>query len=314
MKLARVVLSATFALAVSAAIAHDASAQPTPTPGDLAIAKGEQAMAAFDRREWEQALNGFVEADKLYHSPVFSLYQARSLKALTRLVEATAVLEAMRNEALPDAAPESWVQAKTEAASELVALKAELPRVVIVVRNAALPQATLDGKAAIIGTPIAADPGEHRVTAINGKQTLTKMVTLRLGAETRAVIDFRPTPPPPPPRGNGGLLAGITFASVGGAGLIAGGIFGGLALDRAATAEALLPLSCSADKACPTRDQAAIEASYQSAYDFSHASDGLFIAGGALAVAGIVILLVDSTSGGAPAPVSADAGGLRLHF
>lgn len=317
MTLARHAVSSFIALVITLGPLASASAQPQPQPtaGDLAIAKGEQAMAAFDRREWEQALLGFIEADKLYHSPVFSLYQARSLKAVARLVEATAVLESMRNEALPDAAPESWVQAKTEAAAELVALKAELPRVVIVVRNAPGALATLDGQAAIIGTPLAADAGEHRVTASNGKETLTKMVTLRLGAETRAVLDFAPPSPPlPPPRENAWRFAGIALTSVGGAGLIAGGIFGGLALDRATEAEASLPPSCSADKHCPTRDQAAIEGRYQAAYDFSHASDGLFIAGGAIAAAGIIMLLVDAGSESAPVQPSVGPRGLMLRF
>lgn len=312
MRLTRHCVQSLFALAIALAPVESVFAQAAPTPGDLAIAKGEQAMAAFNRRDWEQALIGFVEADKLYHSPVFSLYLARSLKALKRLMEAAAVLQAVRNETLPDAAPDSWVQAKTEAASELVALNAELPRVVIVVRNAEAAKATLDGNAAIIGATITADAGEHRVTVSDGERTLTKMVTLRVNAVARAEIDFGPKAPLP--REKGWQFVGITLVSVGGAGLIAGGVFGGLALDRAAAAEAALPPSCTADKACPTREQAAIEASYQLAYDFAYTSDALFIAGGVTAVAGIIVLIVDAASQRAPSPVSAGAGGLLLRF
>jgi hypothetical protein len=317
MKLARRPLQCLLALTIAASGLGPAMAQPTDappaSPGDLAIAKGEQAMAAFDRQEWEQALAAFREADKLYHSPVFTLYEARSLKALARMTEAAALLDAARNEQLPAGAPASWYEAKNEAASELLTLRSELPRVVIRVRNARAAKATLDDKPVALGVPIEADPGEHRVAAMDGARTLTKNVTLRVGAETSAELDFGRSPELPP-RNDGWLISGTTLTSVGGAGLIAGAIFGGLALDRTAEADAALPQSCTTEKRCPTRDQTAIEQSYQGAYDFANASDGLFVAGGVLAVAGIVILIVDSTSKGAPSPVSAHASGLRLHF
>jgi hypothetical protein len=312
MKLARRVFTSFLVLALVLTQLGSAAAQPPPSPGDLAIAKGEQALAAFDRRDWEQALTAFREADQLYHSPVFTLYQARCLKALARLLEASQLLDKTRNEQLPESAPDSWVQAKAEAASELLTLEGEVPRVVIRVRNAIAPRATLDGNAVELGVAVKADAGEHRVTVTDGARTQSKMVTLRVGSETRADLDFEQGRAPPP-HGSGWLATGITLASVGGAGLIAGAIFGGLALDRSATAEASLPPSCTADKHCPTRDQTAIEAGYQGAYDFAHASDGLFIAGGVLAAAGVVILIVDQT-GTAEAHLTTQGGRLGLRF
>lgn len=315
MKLARHCIWSVLGLALMVAAPELAVAQPGP--GDLAIAKGEQALVAFERREWEQALTSFREADALYHSPVFTLYQARALKELARLTEAVALLKKASDELLPEGAPESWLRAKSDAASELHELVKELPRLIVRVRNAVAPTATLDGRAVALGVSVNADPGEHQVIATDGKRTLSKRVTLRIGSETVADLELPAAPLPPsstpPARNDSWLAAGITLASVGGAGLIAGAIFGGIALDHSATAEAALPPSCTADKACPTRDERAIEAGFQGAYDFAHASDGAFIAGGVLAAAGIVILIVDRT-GAAGGHVTTQGGRLGIRF
>src|SRR5690242_10010962 len=104
-------------LLLSLTIAAAAHAQPSD--GARAIEKGKDALALYEAGNWSGALEAFREADTLFHSPVFALYTARSLRQLGRLLEARAALERLSNETLSASAPAPWLKAQADARLEL---------------------------------------------------------------------------------------------------------------------------------------------------------------------------------------------------
>ncbi|MFT3767467.1 MAG: hypothetical protein QM820_18595 [Minicystis sp.] len=156
------------------------------------------------------------------------------------------------------------------------------------------------------GLPV--DPGAYQITAsAPGKKPWSAKVQIPEGAGAQTVaipaledapaaplppkapepppkVAEPPPPPPPPPSGLGpqrtaGIAVGVT-------GLVAvgvGGIMGGLAISRNGTAKNLCPeVECS--------DAEGVSASQQ-AGTFADASTGLMIAGGVMAVTGLVLIL-----------------------
>ncbi|MCO4771969.1 MAG: tetratricopeptide repeat protein [Deltaproteobacteria bacterium] len=99
--------------------------------------------------------------------------------------------------------------------------------------------------------------------------------------------------------GGGGAItgphpAGIALIAGGGAGLAIGGVFGGLALRERASAQALCVDIASGDTLCSSDAKTHID----SDRSFSLGSDIALIAGGVALGAGVIILVVDATSGG----------------
>lgn len=302
-------------------------ADPAPNAADLAIQKGRSGVELYQRGEWEKALSLFREADALYHSPVLVLYAARSQRNLGNLMEANSLYQAVTKEAMGETAPTTWRQAQIDGAAELTALQAEIPRVTVVVEGRTrATRATIDGSAIPPGVPTEWNPGEHRIVVVDGERTLSKTVTLWRGEVQRvpfdlAVVKANPEPRPKPvlPLDGGGprpfRTVGIALTAVGSASLVAGGIFGGLALDKASAASAGLPPSCTAERSCPSFEKPIIEASFQPAYAFASAADGLLIGGGVAAAAGILLLILDPDRKAAPPhAASPGIGALQFHF
>jgi hypothetical protein len=322
------------ALLLTQAMASPAWAQPTPLPapnaGDLAIEKGREGVQLYERGEWEKALSLFREADALYHSPVFVLYAARSQRSLGRLLEARSIYEALVKETIEASAQATWHKAQIDGAAELKTLEAEIPGVSVVVEGRTLAtRATLDGAAITLDAPTAMNPGEHRIIVIDAEQTLSKTITLRRGEGVQRVsFDLtvakpapRPVPKPVPPRppGEPGMdgwrTLGIVMTTVGGASLVAGAVVGGLALDKASSARATLPPSCTADRSCASFDEANVNAMFDSAYTLANAADGLLIGGGITAAAGILILILDPGGAVVSSPTtSRGSGAVRFRF
>jgi len=179
-----------------------------------------------------------------------------------------------------------------------------LPKLTIVVPDQAAGTAGIeimrDGVAlgrAAWGTAIPVDPGNHTVSAAApGKVTWTSSIHVDApsgSAEVRV--------PPLADASESGLGrrgAGLIVGAVGAAGLVAGGIFGAVALSRAGDARA----KCAGDASCkPTT-----AASSNGAYAFADLSTGFFLAGGAAIAAGAVLWLT------APSEAKTTSARLRL--
>ncbi len=139
-----------FFFALSSASLCAAQGSPnTEQAAALAIEKGQEGIALYERGEWLAAIERFEQADALYHSPALSLYIARSLRSTGQYLAAKTVFERLIAERLPDDAPDVWRDAQSDARAELAALERALPRVV--------------GTAE---TSPDLDPGAHEVVAV----------------------------------------------------------------------------------------------------------------------------------------------------
>ena len=191
---------------------------------------------------------------------------------------------------------------------------------------------TRDGKAldaGSFGAAMPVDPGHHVVdaTAPNKKPFHQEVDVGAKAAEAHVVVKLEDapattttndhvaigtvTPPPPPPedsgRGNGVRIAGLTTLGVGVAGIIVGGIFGGLAIGKKNDAAP----NCTSDF---SRCNSAGKASVDDAMTFGTISTIGFIAGGVLAATGITIFLVAPKSAHVTAAFSPFGATLRGTF
>ena len=141
-----------------------------------ARAAADQGYDAFQRGEWESALDLFGRAESLVHSPMHLLYVARSNARLNQLIEAQEAYLRVVRQPLPAGAPAALIQAQQEAARELAALEPQIPFVSIEVDGAGSGEALevlQDGRAlppALIGVAHPLNPGGHTWQARSGSR------------------------------------------------------------------------------------------------------------------------------------------------
>ncbi len=280
-------------------------AQPGPLPSPIEL--GKQGLSLMEAGDWAQALSTFQQAEAASHSPVFLLYIGRCQTHLGRLFEARASYERVVAEKLPAEPPPSWQQAQIDAKSELVALKARIPSVVVAVKNPPDGAVLLSvaGKAIKAGEPVELEPGEHDITASSGKRSSTRRVVLKPGEQNvPVVIDFAPVSPGPeggvggttgPEPEPGSLLPGGIVLGVGIVSLIAGAVTGGLALSTAGEVHDACP-----NGECPVSRKSEIDDKVSEANTLGHTSTATLIAGAAIASTGIFLMVL--RPGGSSAP------------
>jgi hypothetical protein len=221
------------------------------------------------------------------------------------LVEAQENYNRIIREGVASNAPKSWSKALADANKEVQTLSSRIPWVTINVNGPASPEVVLDTTtvpSASLGVRRAVNPGEHTVKASGeGYLPATKTITLTEGQTLSVTLDLEKAPAPPPaaptevavappapeaPKpATGGARKTIGFVAlgVGGAGLIAGGITGLLAIQKR---KDLVNHGCS-DKTCPS-DQTSALNSYHTVANISTAG---FIVAGVGVVAGTILLL-----------------------
>ncbi len=311
------------------ALAAPASAWAQASESDArALELGREGMTFFERGQWSAAHERFAAADQLSHSPVFRLYAARSLSQASRLLAARDLYRALIDERLPEDAPTQWQQAKRDGKAELVALEPKIPSVVVkIVGSGAPEELTIDGRPVTPGTSVDLDPGKHHVLARTGARERRAEVELREGDRDRrveivwdppgATTDERAAGAPPevvPGSSEGSWVPGIVLLGTGGVALLAGAVTGGLALSRADDIKA----KCGAeDGTCPASLRSEIEPDVASAEALGHASTGLLVGGGVVAVLGLVLVIVrpggdDATASSKGAWLAPAPGGLTL--
>jgi hypothetical protein len=176
-----------FLLAVSLLLgAHTAQAdEVADVDRNAARNLAGQAKDSFDRGDYETARDLFHRAYALVQAPTISIYEARALVKLGRLVEAEEAYTRTVRTQLDGESSEQFRKAVREAEPELAALQPRIPRLTIVVsgdgaRDPSL-KVTLDGdrvKSALIGVEMPVNPGRHSLNAQAGagrvtQQTLT---------------------------------------------------------------------------------------------------------------------------------------------
>jgi len=180
---------------------------------DRARAAGLAGLAAFERAAWTEALSAFVEAEGHMHSPVFLLYAARAENALGHAPEARALYSQILAELrLPDPPP-AWLDAQRNAELELADVEKKLERLVLPLDVPAL-------------SPVGPDPGSTEPSAppVATQRSIRPAPPAALDADpTTAGSSWRPR-----------HKAAVTAFGVGGLGLLAGSLTGGLAFEKAA--------------------------------------------------------------------------------
>lgn len=217
---------------------------------------------------------------------------------------------------------------QTLARDRAAALKPRLARLVIRVPSEVSALAGLevkrDGKPigqAQFGEAIPADVGTHKVevaatgkapwsaeakVSSDGSEVTVDIPSLKDGSGPIGPGGKSGDTPPPATTGDHGptwlLPLGIVFGSVGVAGLIVGGAMGGLAIGKQNAAE---------DKCPGGRCSAEGNEARTSAGTFADVSTAMFIAGGVLTAAGIVVIIV-ALKGGATDDSKAPTAALEI--
>jgi hypothetical protein len=283
-----------FLLALGLAAAPAAAAPPDQKTRDEARAIGAQALSLFDAGKYEDALKEFDRADTVFRAPTHGLMAARCLVKLGRLFEASERYMAVTQMDLGPDPSEAFRTAKVEAARELEALLPRIPTISVEVKGQATSGVAffIDGSPVdSIRSPRPVDPGKHRIEARLGDAVLSaedvtlaeqekRTVTLTLGSQAGDSLG------PTEPSGASGQtqrILGWVGIGLGGAGLVLGGVTGGLALG----AQGDLDDSGCRDGVCPK----AVEGDVDSYNTFLTLSTIGFIGGGVALAAGTVLLL-----------------------
>ena len=298
------VLALTFLLV--AALAPAARSAPDDR-AKRAIESANTGLELYERGQWDAALEKFREADRLYHSPAFLLYRARTLGRAGRWRQALEAYDELLREALPSDAPPAWRSAHGDARSEKAALEREVPSVVV--ESSARARVTIDGEPAALGKEIALDPGRHLIRVSEGRRASSREVQLEPREKRRRV---KLTLPPAETRRAepGALTPGLVVTGIGGAALLAGGVVGVFALTSAKRAKDDLPETCDGN-VCPRSRRAEIEESTSGARTLAKVSTGLVI-GGAVVLAGGVVLWL--SEGDKPARSATRNRSFRVEF
>lgn len=287
-----------FALLVPAVAAGQVSDADRATARALA----QQGQDALDAKDYATAADRFSRADAVFHAPTLLLGLARAQAGLGKLVSAHEAYARIVREGVPVGAPRPFVKAVAEAGKELARLEPRIPSVVIQVKGSTAPRVTIDGApvpVAALGVNRPVDPGRHLVRAeADGVVPTEVVVTLAEGKSTSVTLALEPAagpvakPPvvasksPAPPAAGvkpsaTQRILGYTSLGVGAAGLVLGAVAGGLAVSKHAALAT----------ACPTGRCTGQSDAISSYHTVGMLSTVGFIAGGALAATGAVLLI-----------------------
>jgi hypothetical protein len=265
---------------------------------DAARSLGLSGIEAFQAGNYELASGRLEKAYALLNVPSLGLWSARALAKRNQLVEAAARYFEVTALQLPEGDAAIQRQAQVDAQQELDQLRPDIPELSIRFVGAAPNGVSLliDGKTAPANDkPRLLNPGPHQIEATSGAITRTSSVGLALGQHASIELDFSPpkapqpehpaTPAAPPPaKSSPQRTWGWVGLGAGAAGVGFGGIMGALALkthsDIASSGD------CS-DSTCPAGKRDAVDQLDR----YRLLSSIGFIAGGALAATGIVLVV-----------------------
>lgn len=226
--------------------ARSASAQ-TEEARDQARALMDQGDELVDKKLLAEALAAYQKAHAIMGVPTTGIEVARMLASLGRLVEARRQSSEVAKLPVAPDEPTAFADARREAEELDRSLEARLPRLTVEV--AAGVRIYIDGVEVPdfrSGEPFAIDPGTHVVEArVNDKSASQrvqivegdrKSIKLRLEEPVRPRRALPPTVEPkqpastPPSSSNTQVTLGWVAIAIGGAGMVFGGVTGGLAL------------------------------------------------------------------------------------
>jgi hypothetical protein len=279
-----------------------------------------EGYRALQQKDYQTALDRFRRADALVHAPTLVVDWARALIGLGQLVQAHEKLQSVLREGVDPKAPAPWQRALSDAQTELDKLKPRLAWLTITVSGPNEPRVTLDGEVIEnrqLGTPRPTNPGARvvRVTA-QGFKSVRRDVKLGEGDEERidlimsSVVEESASPVGASGASQSAAPANSERSEVmdtrrvsmyaafglGGAGIVAGSIFGVLALNKRSALED----ACPERERCPPSERSTVE-TYRTLGTLSGVGFGVGLVGTG---AGLALLL---TQPGKPKPERAQA-------
>ena len=309
----------------SARVAH---ADPTPQEKILAQSLFDDGRAKMQAGDYAAACPKLAESYRLDPAPGTFLNLGLCHESEGRLATAYAEL----SEALSRAIREGRSDRQKTAREHLAAIAPRLSKLKLSVSAGAPPDLhvevdgiTLARAAWDVAVPM--DPGQHMLVAsASGRLPRQVPVTVEADGSTKeieigelevdpnvhiatgtpppVVVPKPPPPEPPPDRSSALRTVGFVTLAVGGAGLIAGGIFGGLAASTWSGVKNECP-----NGACPTD---ASVADGRRAGTFADVATVSLIAGGVLAAAGLALVLFAPARKTTAAWVSPTLGGVLV--
>lgn len=278
-----------------------------PTPQALARAREEyrRGLALEQAGDWEGALVVFKGVALVKSTPQVRFHIAQCEEKVGNWVEALGSYRL----ALSEAQQGNVAEVQKEASAAIEALEPRLPKLTIERgTGAAAARVLLDGRElgpASVGTPIAVNPGPHRIEASSpGRETAVIEVVAEEGKTSDVALVLKdqpgaakPLPTPIEEEGGSALLpAGVVALGVGVASLGASGVF--FALRGSAISD--LDAACGPDgQSCPSD----LQETADSGATYATVSTVTFVAGLTCVALGVTLLVVDLTS----APDTADA-------
>lgn len=281
-------LALAVAVMASAPAAH---AQPAPTGSKEKEKEKEAARVLaqlgydlFTDGKYEEAAAKLDQAESIFHAPTHLELAGRALEKLGRLLAARDRYERAVADPPTPRSSKGFQQSYATAKKELAALLPRIPSLQVKLAGplAGKARVTLDGKAvpaADLASPKDLDPGTYtlRVEA-EGAETEVRVVTLIEGAHQTLELSLAPSAAT-----RGPLAPAILGLGAGAAGIALGAVAGGLSLGAVDDLNKACP-----DKRCPADQAAALD----QAKTLSTVSTIGFAAGGVLAAAGVVLLVV----------------------
>jgi len=282
---------------------------------------GISGVENYQAGRYEQATDELEKAYGILRAPSLALWSARALVKRGLLVEAARrYLEATGLQApIGDATVQK--QAIADARAELAELEPRIPSLSIRLVGAASAEVavTIDGKAvesSLLDSPRLVNPGAHEVIATRGSERVSARATVSEGQQRDVTLQFRAdgeaAPPPaakpnapssgsaphgdaaaPRPDGGGtGSRRSISIVALaaGGAGLVLGGVAGGLAYSKKSELDA----TGKCTDGCPS----SLAGDVDQLHLYRTLSTAGFIAGGVLTGLGVVLWVTAPASHG----------------
>ena len=313
---------------------HQNSPQPSAADRTTARRLGIEGQIALKKNDFDTAADRFERANDLVPAPSFLVRLARARIGQGRLVEAYEIYRTIIREGVEPDKPEPFKRALAEAQQEVKGLEPRLAWVsvnVVGVRPDEV-EVSLNGSvipSAALGAQRPMDPGMLHVEAkADGYRTAEAEMQLSEGQHV-PVIELHLVALPKPPAvavevaetqpvmtadgGEPGFMSqstlGYVVLGLGGIGLAVGGVTGLMAMDRRSQlddmAEGCTPLP---DGRCRVYDpdgslQTEAKKTRDELKTFANAATIGFVAGGALAATGLLLLITAPDDSGGSASI-----------
>jgi hypothetical protein len=305
-------------------LAPVAMAQPSESDKATARALLDDGDAHMNAQRFEEAAKAYQAADDLMKVPTTGFPLGQAQAASGKLLEASSTLLRVIRFPVEGGEPSAFTTARADADKLAGELKPRIPKLSFKLEGLAdgiAPNVLVDGseiKAAALTFPRQVNPGAHKISAsAEGYKAISLHVDVAEGATQDLVLTFEvdpnfvaavvpvpatePTPKADPkpdvvtPTDRGISILTIVGFSIGGAGLIAGAITGGLSLAKGSTLQDECAADATPGDACDPDRQGDVD----SALLVSHISTISFAVGGAGFVLGFVSLVFDLGADGA---------------